>query len=66
MKANDIIFQAEKFLRWHSRAGGDLEDNFKWWARSKEFWPDDERAVWGVIQEFLARVDASTKVVPAA
>ena len=50
MKADDIILQAEKFLCWHGRAGGDLEANFKWWARSKDFWPDDERVVWMFVQ----------------
>lgn len=70
MKTNEIIFQSEKFIRWHGRTGGHLETNFRWWACSKDFWPDDERSVWGVVQEILAkrdlRVDASTEVVSAA
>ena len=70
MKANEIIFQSEKFMRWHGRAGGDLEANFRWWAQGKGFWPDDERAVWMVVQETVAkrdlRVEASIGAVPVA
>ena len=70
MQASEIIFQAENFLQWHGRAGGDLGTNFMWWAQGKDFWLEDERAVWGVVQEILAksdlRVDASTEVVSAA
>ena len=66
MKANEIVFQAENFLQWHGRAGGDLETNLRWWAQGKDLWPDDERAVWGVIQEILALVEASSGAVSAA
>ena len=66
MREEDHTYQAWAFLDWHSRAGGDLETNFRWWAQGKDFAPDDERAVWDVVQEILARVDASTEVVPAA
>ena len=45
MKANDIIFQSEKFLCWHGRTGGDLETNFRWWAQGKAFWPEDEVSI---------------------
>ena len=39
-KANEIVFQAENFLQWHGRAGGDLETNLRWWAQGKDLWPD--------------------------
>jgi len=54
MKAGEITFQAENFLRWHGRAGGDLETNFRWWAQRKDFWPDDERAIWTAIEVFTS------------
>ena len=49
MKANDIIFQAEKFVHWHGRTGGDLETNFRWWAQGKDFQPEDEAIIWAVV-----------------
>lgn len=45
MRADDIAFQAESFLGWHDRAGGNLEDNFRTWAQSKGFLRDDEEAI---------------------
>ncbi len=50
MKADDIILQAEKFIRWHGRAGGDLEANFRWWARGKDFNPEDEASIWAAVK----------------
>lgn len=70
MTTNEIILQAENFMRWHIRADGDLEANFRWWAQGKDFAPDDERAVWVLVQEIIAkrdlRVDASSGAVSAA
>ena len=62
MKANEVVFQSEKFLRWHGRAGDDLETNFRWWAQGKDFSPDDERTVWGVVREILAKSDLRAEV----
>lgn len=56
MRPEDIVFQAEKFLNWHGRAGGALETNFGFWARSKDFLPDDERAI-GMAVKDLRRVE---------
>ena len=49
MKANDIILQAESFLSWHRRAGGDKEANFRWWTRYKDLSPEDEASIWMVV-----------------
>ena len=49
MKANDIIFQAEKFVHWHGRTGGDLETNFRWWAQGKDFQPEDAESIWAAV-----------------
>ena len=65
MKSNDIILQAESFLNWHDRAGGDLETNFRWWAQGKDFQPEDEANIWAVVttpgsirvDESVARVE---------
>ena len=66
MKADDLILQAENFLSWHGRAGGDLEANFRRWARSKDFSPEDVASIWVVVkapgsievEEPVARVEA--------
>ena len=66
MKANDIILQAESFLSWHRRAGGDKEANFRWWTRSKDFSPEDAESIWAAVtaptdpgaEEPVARVEA--------
>ena len=57
VRADDILFQAENFLSWHNRSGGDLEANFKFWARSKDFLPDDERAIEIAVKD-LTRAEA--------
>lgn len=57
MRADDILFQAEIFLSRHDRSGGDMVENFGWWARAKDFMPDDERAI-GIAVNDLTRADA--------
>ena len=56
MRTDDIVLQAEAFLDWHRRADGDLEANFKWWTCSKDFFVEDENAIWLLVEEALALV----------
>ena len=58
MRPDDTVFQGESFLGWHDRAGGDMETNFKFWASSKDFLPDDERTIWAGIEESFAQTEA--------
>ena len=57
VQIEDIIFQAQSFLSWHRRADGDLEANFKWWACSKDFCVEDEKAIWLLVEKALALVE---------
>ena len=50
MKSDDVILQAGNFLSWHGRAGGDLVTNFRRWARSKDFQPEDEVSILSAVK----------------
>lgn len=56
------IFQVEKFLDWHRRAGGDLEANFRRWAQSKDFQPEDEQTIWMRVTKVLELVKVAEPV----
>lgn len=40
-----VSYQAEAFLDWSSRKGGDIVDAFKVWAGTKGFAPADLAAI---------------------
>jgi len=50
MRAEDHIHQARSFLDWYERAGGDIEDALKVWARSKDFQPEDVASIWAEVK----------------
>ena len=49
---DDVELQAEAFLGFAARAenrGVPVQRLFNHWARSKDFWPEDRRAIWRVV-----------------
>jgi len=39
-----------------------LETNFKWWAQSKDFHPEDEQTIWTGITKVFASVEVAEPV----
>jgi hypothetical protein len=54
--------QAEQFLAWHGKRGGDWEADFDRWATSKDFMPRDRVAIRRVVVELRTSVGPTTDV----
>ena len=54
-RSEDVPHQAEAFLAYWVRLGGDRTEVFERWANSKDLAEEDRRMVWEEVQELIKR-----------